>query len=81
MCICGRMYTPLLEDVGHYLAFYWLPTRSDGKCGNPLVAICDSPVEPGMMKYPIFSCTVKVNSVESLILSEVRTYSGTVLSS
>ncbi|XP_062095531.1 187-kDa microtubule-associated protein AIR9 [Humulus lupulus] len=58
--ICSKtlMYTPLLEDVGHYLAFYWLPTRSDGKCGNPLVAICDSPVEPA---FPVVS---NVHAVE-----------------
>ncbi|PON54757.1 LRR domain containing protein [Parasponia andersonii] len=48
--ICAKTltYTPLLEDVGAYMVFYWLPTRSDGKRGNPLVAICDSPIEPAL---------------------------------
>ncbi|KAI3455940.1 hypothetical protein Pfo_012603 [Paulownia fortunei] len=42
------MYTPSLEDVGSYLALYWLPTRSDGKCGTALVSICESPVIPAL---------------------------------
>lgn len=46
-CNCGRTYTPSLEDVGSYLALFWLPTRADGKCGKPLVAISNSPVVPG----------------------------------
>ncbi|KAL0363622.1 UNVERIFIED_CONTAM: microtubule-associated protein AIR9 [Sesamum calycinum] len=41
-------YTPSVEDVGTYLALYWVPTRSDGKCGKPLVSICESPVIPGV---------------------------------
>ncbi|KAK6150135.1 hypothetical protein DH2020_017660 [Rehmannia glutinosa] len=41
-------YTPSREDVGSYLALYWLPTRSDGKCGTPLVSICESPVIPAL---------------------------------
>ncbi|KAL6567260.1 187-kDa microtubule-associated protein air9 [Orobanche gracilis] len=50
--ICGHAltYTPSREDVGSYIALYWLPTRSDGKCGTALVSICDSPVIPG--QYP-----------------------------
>lgn len=47
VCKCGRTYKPALEDVGAYLALYWVPTRSDGKCGKALVAICNSPVAPG----------------------------------
>lgn len=48
--VCGKRlpYTPTLEDVGAYLALYWLPTRVDGKCGKPLVSICDSPVTPAL---------------------------------
>ncbi|CAI0545496.1 unnamed protein product [Linum tenue] len=47
--ICGKTlaYTPSLEDVGSYLALYWVPTRADGKCGKPLVAISSYPVNPG----------------------------------
>ncbi|KAF7120869.1 hypothetical protein RHSIM_Rhsim13G0119900 [Rhododendron simsii] len=47
--VCGQRltYTPTLEDVGVHLALYWQPTRADGKCGKPLVSICDSPVTPG----------------------------------
>ncbi|KAL0442455.1 UNVERIFIED_CONTAM: microtubule-associated protein AIR9 [Sesamum latifolium] len=41
-------YTPSVEDVGTYLALYWVPTRSDGKCGKPLVSICESPVIPAV---------------------------------
>ncbi|OVA18980.1 Leucine-rich repeat [Macleaya cordata] len=46
--VCGRslMYTPTLEDVGAYLALYWVPTRTDGKQGDPLVAISSNPVTP-----------------------------------
>ncbi|KAF5752705.1 microtubule-associated protein [Tripterygium wilfordii] len=44
--ICGKtlVYTPSLEDVGTYMALYWLPTRADGKCGKALVAISSFPV-------------------------------------
>ncbi|KAL8461070.1 hypothetical protein ACS0TY_032523 [Phlomoides rotata] len=48
MCGQALLYTPTLEDVGSYLALYWLPTRSDGKCGIPLVSICESPVIPAL---------------------------------
>ncbi|THG04317.1 hypothetical protein TEA_014867 [Camellia sinensis var. sinensis] len=48
--ICGKTltYTPSLEDIGAYLALYWLPTRADGKCGKPLVSICNSSVTPAL---------------------------------
>ncbi|KAL5577368.1 hypothetical protein UlMin_019067 [Ulmus minor] len=46
LCSKTLTYTPSLEHVGAYLALYWLPTRSDGQCGKPLVATCDSPVAP-----------------------------------
>lgn len=42
-----RTYTPSLEDVGSYLALYWVPTRADGKLGDPLVAISSHPVMAG----------------------------------
>jgi len=42
------MYKPLLKDVASYLALYWVPTRADGKCGEPLVAISSAPVSPGI---------------------------------
>jgi hypothetical protein len=51
MCTRGRAYTPSIEDVGAYLALYWLPTRADGKCGKPLVSISNSPVNPGTHSY------------------------------
>ncbi|KAL3616841.1 hypothetical protein CASFOL_039235 [Castilleja foliolosa] len=65
---CGQelTYTPSIEDVGFYLALYWLPTRSDGKCGSALVSICDSPVIPAL---PI------VNNVRVEKLSS-STYNG-----
>ncbi|EPS73603.1 hypothetical protein M569_01156, partial [Genlisea aurea] len=48
--ICGQnlKYTPCLKDVGSYLALHWLPTRSDGKCGKPLVSISESPITPAL---------------------------------
>lgn len=61
--ICGRdlTYTPSLEDVGSYLALYWLPTRSDGEQGLPLVSSCESPVVPA---FPVVSkiCMKKLSS-------------------
>ncbi|KAA8519385.1 hypothetical protein F0562_013641 [Nyssa sinensis] len=66
--ICGQTltYTPSLEDVGAYLALYWVPTRADGKCGKPLVSICNSPVTPAL---PVVS-NVHVKELSS------NTYSG-----
>lgn len=65
---CGKTltYTPSLEDVGAYLALYWVPTRADGNFGEPLVSICNNPVSPAL---PIVSEV----SVKALSLS---TYSG-----
>ncbi|KAF5472567.1 hypothetical protein F2P56_009278 [Juglans regia] len=66
--ICGKTLTYItsLEDVGAYLALYWLPTRADGKCGKPLVAISNSPVAPAL---PVVS-NVHVKELSS------GTYSG-----
>ncbi|KAM6551906.1 hypothetical protein CsatB_001714 [Cannabis sativa] len=73
--ICGKtlMYTPLLEDVGHYLSFYWLPTRSDGKCGNPLVAISDCPVEPAL---PVVSNVRAVELSSGIYYGEGEYFGG-----
>ncbi|KAH7544588.1 hypothetical protein FEM48_Zijuj01G0001700 [Ziziphus jujuba var. spinosa] len=72
--ICGRTltYTPSLEDVGSYLALYWLPTRADGKCGKPLVAICNPPVVPAL---PVVS-NVAVKELSSGIYSGEGKYFG-----
>ncbi|XP_059666134.1 187-kDa microtubule-associated protein AIR9 isoform X2 [Cornus florida] len=61
--ICGKTltYTPSLEDVGAYLALHWLPTRADGKCGKPLVSICNSPVTAAL---PVVS-NVRVKELSS----------------
>nr|GEV11699.1 187-kDa microtubule-associated protein AIR9 isoform X1 [Tanacetum cinerariifolium] len=66
--ICGNSltYTPSLEDVGAYLALYWIPTRADGNSGKPMVSICNNPVIPA---HPVVS---KV-SIKQLSLS---VYSG-----
>ncbi|KAI7725631.1 hypothetical protein M8C21_000901 [Ambrosia artemisiifolia] len=48
----GTTYTPSLEDVGAYLALHWVPTRADGKSGQPVVSICNNPVAPG---FPVAS--------------------------
>ncbi|OIV97294.1 hypothetical protein TanjilG_07046 [Lupinus angustifolius] len=46
--ICGTelTYKPSLKDVGAYLALYWVPTRADSKCGEPIIAISSTPVSP-----------------------------------
>ncbi|KAL8192254.1 hypothetical protein R6Q57_027921 [Mikania cordata] len=62
---CGTSitYTPSLEDVGAYLALYWVPTRADGKSGQPVVSICNNPVTPG---FPVVSkVSVKALSLDS----------------
>ncbi|KAM7505783.1 hypothetical protein LguiB_004687 [Lonicera macranthoides] len=72
--ICGKTltYTPSLEDVGAYLALYWLPNRADGKSGKPLVSICNSPVSPAL---PIVS-NVHVKEVTTSIYSGEGEYFG-----
>ncbi|KAL0011814.1 hypothetical protein SO802_006922 [Lithocarpus litseifolius] len=72
--ICGKTltYTPSLEDVGSYLALYWLPTRADGKCGKPLVAISNSPVVPAL---PVVS-NVRVKELSSGVYSGEGEYFG-----
>ncbi|KAJ1287736.1 hypothetical protein BS78_02G033400 [Paspalum vaginatum] len=45
-------YKPSLDDVGSYLILYWVPTRSDGKIGEPLMAITGDPV---MAAFPSVS--------------------------
>lgn len=59
--ICGNTetYTPLVEDVGAYLALRWLPTRLDGKYGKPMVSISSSPVSPA----PPMVSNVHVNMI------------------
>jgi hypothetical protein len=60
--ICAKTltYTPSLEDVGAYLALYWLPVRADGESGKPLVSICNSPVSPAHPKVSNV-CIKKLN--------------------
>ncbi|KAF8413517.1 hypothetical protein HHK36_001507 [Tetracentron sinense] len=75
-------YTPSLEDVGAYLALYWVPTRADGKHGNPLVSVSNYPVNPAKeylsselsIAYESYSWTlIKVKYVAALpALSNVR---------
>ncbi|XP_022035556.1 187-kDa microtubule-associated protein AIR9 isoform X1 [Helianthus annuus] len=62
-CAQTLTYTPSLEDVGAYLALYWVPTRADGKSGQPVVSICKNPVAPG---FPVASrVSVKALSLYS----------------
>lgn len=72
--ICGKTltYTPSLEDVGAYLALYWLPTRVDGRCGRPLVSISDCPVAPAL---PVVS-NVHVKELSSGIYTGEGEYFG-----
>ncbi|KAK9267176.1 hypothetical protein L1049_009596 [Liquidambar formosana] len=71
---CGTTltYTPSLEDVGAYLALFWLPTRADGICGKPLVSICNSPVMPA---FPVVS-NVHVKELSSGIYTGEGEYFG-----
>ncbi|KAM7256967.1 hypothetical protein ACFE04_012708 [Oxalis oulophora] len=71
---CGNTleYSPSLEDVGSYLALHWVPTRSDGRCGKPLVAISDSPVNPA---FPEVS-NVHVKELSLGVYSGEGTYFG-----
>ncbi|XP_057971339.1 187-kDa microtubule-associated protein AIR9 [Malania oleifera] len=72
--ICGKTltYTPSLEDVGAYLALYWLPIRVDGECGSPLVSICNNPVTPAL---PVVS-NVCVKELSSGVYSGEGIYFG-----
>ncbi|KAG2639914.1 hypothetical protein PVAP13_2KG050900 [Panicum virgatum] len=45
-------YKLSLDDVGSYLVLYWVPTRYDGKTGDPVMAITDDPV---MAAFPSVS--------------------------
>nr|DAD37235.1 TPA_asm: hypothetical protein HUJ06_007876 [Nelumbo nucifera] len=72
--ICGKtiVYTPSLEDVGTYLALYWVPTRADGKCGDPLVRISEYPVTPAP---PVVS-NVRVKELSSSVYCGEGEYYG-----
>ncbi|XP_009597927.1 187-kDa microtubule-associated protein AIR9 [Nicotiana tomentosiformis] len=72
--VCARTltYKPLLEDVGAYLALYWLPIRIDGKSGNPLASVCESPVSPA---FPVVS-NVRVKELSSSIYLGEGEYFG-----
>ncbi|OEL27617.1 187-kDa microtubule-associated protein AIR9 [Dichanthelium oligosanthes] len=45
-------YKTSLDDVGSYLVLCWVPTRCDGKTGDPVMAITDDPV---MAAFPSVS--------------------------
>ncbi|KAJ4976364.1 hypothetical protein NE237_001470 [Protea cynaroides] len=72
--VCGNTleYIPSLEDVGVYLALYWVPTRSDGICGKPLITISNNPVIPAP---PVVS-NVTVEEVSSGVYSGEGEYYG-----
>ncbi|XP_058099162.1 187-kDa microtubule-associated protein AIR9 isoform X2 [Magnolia sinica] len=65
-------YKPSLVDVGAYLALYWVPTRADGKRGEPLVAISDHPVNPAL---PVVS-NVHISELSSGVYSGEGEYYG-----
>ncbi|KAK6932089.1 hypothetical protein RJ641_001713 [Dillenia turbinata] len=65
-------YTPSLEDVGAYLALYWIPTRVDGKHGNPVISVTDHPVSPA----PPVVFNVRAKEVSSGIYSGEGGYFG-----
>lgn len=66
------VYKPSLDDVGFYLILYWVPTRYDGKTGNPLVAITDDPV---IAAFPSVS-DVHLKQTSSGLYSGVGIYYG-----
>ncbi|KAG1348232.1 putative 187-kDa microtubule-associated protein AIR9 [Cocos nucifera] len=65
-------YTPSLEDVGSYLALYWVPTRVDGKLGDPLLAISSHPV---MAALPLVS-EVRIKELSSGVYAGEGKYYG-----
>ncbi|XP_050872526.1 187-kDa microtubule-associated protein AIR9 isoform X1 [Lathyrus oleraceus] len=72
--ICGTelTYKPTLKDVGSFLALYWVPTRVDSTCGEPLVAICNTPVSPA----PPVVANVRVKELSLGIYSGEGEYFG-----
>ncbi|XP_010519077.1 PREDICTED: 187-kDa microtubule-associated protein AIR9-like [Tarenaya hassleriana] len=72
VCCKELKYTPSLEDVGSYLVLYWIPTRSDGRHGQPVVSISNSPVAPA---DPVIS-NVHVKQISSDAYSGEGEYSG-----
>ncbi|KAF9588966.1 hypothetical protein IFM89_017645 [Coptis chinensis] len=71
---CGGSvtYTPSLEDVGSYLVLYWVPARTDGKHGEPLVTICSNPVSAAL---PVVS-NVRVQELSSGVYIGLGEYYG-----
>ncbi|KAL5977390.1 Microtubule-associated protein air9 [Asimina triloba] len=65
-------YKPSLEDVGAYLGLYWVPTRADGKQGEPLIAISEHPVTAAS---PVVS-NVRITKLSSSIYSGEGKYYG-----
>ncbi|KMZ63756.1 hypothetical protein ZOSMA_39G00270, partial [Zostera marina] len=65
-------YTPTLEDVGAYLVLCWLPTRNDGKPGEPVIAISN----PVLAALPVVSnvCIKKLSS--TAYVGEGKYYGG-----
>ncbi|GAB4829402.1 187-kDa microtubule-associated protein air9 [Ancistrocladus abbreviatus] len=72
--ICGNAltYTPTVDDVGSYLALYWVPIRKDGKHGKPLISICSNPVAPA---HPIVT-NVRVKELSLGVYSGEGQYFG-----
>ncbi|KAL6880549.1 hypothetical protein ACP4OV_012114 [Aristida adscensionis] len=66
------MYKPSLDDVGFYLILYWVPTRCDGKTGNPLMTSTDDPV---MAAFPSVS-DVHMEKESSDVYHGLGTYYG-----
>ncbi|KMZ68280.1 hypothetical protein ZOSMA_2424G00020 [Zostera marina] len=66
------IYTPTLEDVGAYLVLCWLPTRNDGKPGEPVIAISN----PVLAALPVVSnvCIKKLSS--TAYVGEGKYYGG-----
>ncbi|PHT37497.1 hypothetical protein CQW23_21070 [Capsicum baccatum] len=73
ICANTLTYKPSLEDVGAYLALYWLPIRIDGKSGNPIASVCESPVSPA---FPVVSNVHAKELSSSIYLGEGEYFGG-----
>ncbi|XP_047261960.1 187-kDa microtubule-associated protein AIR9 isoform X3 [Capsicum annuum] len=74
ICANTLTYKPSLEDVGAYLALYWLPIRIDGKSGNPIASVSESPVSPAA--FPVVSNVHAKELSSSIYLGEGEYFGG-----
>ncbi|XP_020271153.1 187-kDa microtubule-associated protein AIR9 [Asparagus officinalis] len=66
-------YTPSLDDIGSHLALQWLPTRVDGKLGEPLFSVSNDPV---MAALPVVSDVFLKEISSGVYAGEGKYYGG-----